>query len=311
MLEHGRIKWFNQERGFGFLVLPDGREIFFHVFDGKPVDDDERDEPTFDFHRFAKIPKPGLDDIGREVVFHRVPGKSAGQFKAYPWCYKDVYDATVKAIAFRKSLETKNARRKWLQTVLDGFEVLFNPIFRCKEQKFAYGKPSETPKTVDGFYGNQRQFRAHYPLGNYAPSINPDPLITVKSKRTGVHIERWFEMQTADGWVKCGDPRQPEFKLPQPDENETEKWVAAQIEMNSLTNGSDAPENAVATAYDIATRQQARQLEANLRGLCRVCKETCEIVLEDGKWVLSMHDFAFDTCSGVGREPESVIPANL
>ncbi len=27
---HGRVKWFDNARGFGFLALDDGREVFVH-----------------------------------------------------------------------------------------------------------------------------------------------------------------------------------------------------------------------------------------------------------------------------------------
>jgi len=27
---HGTVKWFNDTKGFGFITLPDGREVFVH-----------------------------------------------------------------------------------------------------------------------------------------------------------------------------------------------------------------------------------------------------------------------------------------
>ncbi len=47
----GRVKWFSGEKGYGFIVKPDGDEIFFHrsqVIDGLLVSIEEGTQVTFD-----------------------------------------------------------------------------------------------------------------------------------------------------------------------------------------------------------------------------------------------------------------------
>jgi CspA family cold shock protein len=50
---HGRIKWFNPEKGYGFIIQDDGREVFVHREGFLPTDEDAL---------------PSLED-GQEVLF--------------------------------------------------------------------------------------------------------------------------------------------------------------------------------------------------------------------------------------------------
>lgn len=86
----GEVKWFNPQRRFGFLVMANGDEIFFHYNDGRFPDVDEKGssygKPTVlgpdgkSYH--VPDPKPGA-----RILFELAKG-SEGRSKASPWCYE-------------------------------------------------------------------------------------------------------------------------------------------------------------------------------------------------------------------------------
>jgi cold shock CspA family protein len=45
--EDGTIKWFRKDRGYGFVVGPDGRELFLHAKDCHPREPVEGDKGKF------------------------------------------------------------------------------------------------------------------------------------------------------------------------------------------------------------------------------------------------------------------------
>ena len=60
MLMNGTVKWFNEEKGFGFITAEDGKEVFAH---------------------FSEIQKPGFKKLteGEEVTFEITQGAKGPQ----------------------------------------------------------------------------------------------------------------------------------------------------------------------------------------------------------------------------------------
>lgn len=60
MLMNGTVKWFNEEKGFGFITAEDGKEVFAH---------------------FSEIQKPGFKKLteGEEVTFEITKGAKGPQ----------------------------------------------------------------------------------------------------------------------------------------------------------------------------------------------------------------------------------------
>jgi len=55
----GRVKWFNEQRGFGFIEVKDGKDIFFHrtAIQGKGLTLREGDEVEFEVSQGPKGPE--------------------------------------------------------------------------------------------------------------------------------------------------------------------------------------------------------------------------------------------------------------
>ena len=60
ILMNGTVKWFNEEKGFGFITAEDGKEVFAH---------------------FSEIQKPGFKKLteGEEVTFEITKGAKGPQ----------------------------------------------------------------------------------------------------------------------------------------------------------------------------------------------------------------------------------------
>jgi len=54
----GKIKYFNESKGFGFIIAEDGKEVFVHQSAlGEGVTLNENDEVTFDVEEGERGPK--------------------------------------------------------------------------------------------------------------------------------------------------------------------------------------------------------------------------------------------------------------
>ena len=53
----GKVKFFNQEKGFGFITADDGKEVFVHESGIEKGPIDENDEVSFEVEEGDKGPK--------------------------------------------------------------------------------------------------------------------------------------------------------------------------------------------------------------------------------------------------------------
>lgn len=185
-METGTIKWFNAQKLFGFIILKDGSEIWFHFNDGKPLGVD-RIKKTVEFGEFQlrngvptkrlKIPVQGDG-----VVFEKSSNLQGP--KASPWSYKAIYD-------------------KGLEVV----KTLPEPtVYRVMELMTVTGKDPEKP-TVRWTGNDIRQLPNEFSRPSSGQSPTSDPFVPYSDPDGNFGVERWFEKKVVDDFVRCGDPR--------------------------------------------------------------------------------------------------------
>lgn len=199
-MKTGRIKWYNEERGFGFFILEDNSEIFFHIKDGKPFIDDGSDKPQFNASWSAIVKAPNYYDddgygIGAIVYFNTTTGRG-DRPKACPWGYAVDFERVSFDIKKRKE---EDARRETER-------LQCNPNFGAFEKRVYLDGREEAFRLI--FTGTKTEFLLCYPL-----STQYDPLMSTSFRADIMRYERWFEREMADGWIKCEDPRTTKLQL--------------------------------------------------------------------------------------------------
>ena len=99
-MEKGRVKWFNQEKGFGFIERPGLPDLFLHIGDRqvRTFEPDASGEPKL---RSTSKPwnpteerQPRRD--GGDWIYYEIGqstrGTKRGQPKAMPWEFAEAYD---------------------------------------------------------------------------------------------------------------------------------------------------------------------------------------------------------------------------
>lgn len=198
----GRIKWFNEKRGFGFIVLADDSQVFFHVKDGRPFYDSGSTLPEFDtsLGTTVKVPDYYDDDgygMGAVVFFNMALGRG-DRPKACPWGYADDFNH----VALKIKARVEEAARK------EAERLRCNPRFRAWEERVY--RDGKRGMLCGIFIGTKTEFLRNYLLGRQY-----DPLVSTPFREDMMKYERWFERETAsgDGWVKCENPRTTKLPL--------------------------------------------------------------------------------------------------
>lgn len=94
-MKSGVIKNYVADRGFGFIKMGDGKDIFFHVKNGKNVTAG-RNEPELSWRnaRCAVDPK-----AGDRLMFELAQGQKG--LTADPWCFAEDWERAEQEIASR------------------------------------------------------------------------------------------------------------------------------------------------------------------------------------------------------------------
>lgn len=189
MFDQGVVKFFDsrKEKRYGFLILEDGTEIFFHFNDGQIILPGE-EEPEFSGKSTMVIKgKPmGLRDPQKDdkIVFHRSPGYKGD--KASPWDYLSHVERAQAIIAKRPPPTT----------------------YRVLKTMNSIGEQPGAPQVLwQGSSIAEVLRKFPLPRGNQSPSA--DPLLPYYSDSDNIfEVNRWWEKQEPDGsWVRCDDPR--------------------------------------------------------------------------------------------------------
>jgi hypothetical protein len=95
-MEKGRVKWFNQEKGFGFMERPGQSDLFLHMGDRQVriFQADASGEPKVltggKLFKRAEDRKPRRE--GGDFVYYEIGMSRDGKLKAAVWEFAETYD---------------------------------------------------------------------------------------------------------------------------------------------------------------------------------------------------------------------------
>ncbi len=133
MLEHGKVRFFNSHKLFGFLRLESGEEIFFHLDGYRSIFAD--DGGKFAFYGHGEIaPTPRQGNV---IYFEREYGRRGPYARV--WCFVWNYEQAKKDLALRtrfRAIRVNGKREQvlWEGTNLDALRLRFpRQVFKGKE----------------------------------------------------------------------------------------------------------------------------------------------------------------------------------
>lgn len=184
-METGKVKWYDDSLGYGFLVLPGGKEIYFRRSHGRQMQVNVNAR-TIEFASWPPLTRPPKE--GDEVVFER---QMRGiKPKAAPWSYVANYN--------------------WVLGLLAN---LIEPVtYRVLETTNYVGHEHGQPGVI--WEGNDiEELLKKFPVSVYGRRVLADPLEPYYEDEKKIYeVSHWFERLVDGGWMKCPDPR-PSFAI--------------------------------------------------------------------------------------------------
>lgn len=96
-MKSGTVKNYNADRGFGFIKIEDGKDVFFHIKNGKYVNAG-KSKPELSFRNTKCTPDPKAGD---RLMFEVIQGQKG--LVADPWCLAEDWKRAEQEIASRPS----------------------------------------------------------------------------------------------------------------------------------------------------------------------------------------------------------------
>lgn len=95
-VQYGVVKFFNATKQYGFIIIDDGPDVFFHMSDGTQVEADPVTRGAKFCTRNIALREP---KAGERLIFIQTLGQPGKAMKARPWGYADEYEESLATLA--------------------------------------------------------------------------------------------------------------------------------------------------------------------------------------------------------------------